>query len=97
MTQALSPQQVAAELSIALSTARKWMLRMPGVFKVGRLPRISRLDFERWIQHRKDEQTWKREDAAKAAGGGPRAAAGRDSWSRPVFPRTNRKKVTPSK
>jgi hypothetical protein len=61
VTQALSPKQVAAELSIPVSTARQHMLTMPGVFRVGRAVRIGRLDFERWIQRRKDDAAWARD------------------------------------
>jgi hypothetical protein len=59
MTQALTPKDVAAELAIPVSTARQTMLEMPGVFRVGRHLRISRLDFERWIARRKDEQAYR--------------------------------------
>jgi hypothetical protein len=78
MTQALAPAQVAAELSIPLRTARTWIARMPGAFRVGRQLRIARLDFERWIQHRKDEMTWAREGAGSSE----------RSWTRPIVPRT---------
>jgi hypothetical protein len=60
MTHTLTPEMVAAELSIPLRTARKWIHSMPGVFRVGKLLRIGRLDFERWITRQKDAKSWER-------------------------------------
>lgn len=75
MTPALTPEVVAAELTIPLSTAREWMLRMRGVFRVGKHLRIDRLDFERWRQARKDAECERETWGSSIPGGGPICSA----------------------
>ena len=58
MTQTLTPEMVAKELSIPLRTARKWIHAMPGAFRIGKLLRIGRLDFERFIAAQKTAKSW---------------------------------------
>ena len=86
MTTALSPRTVAAELEIPVSTARRFMLDMPGVFRVGRHLRIGRLDFERWITRRREAWASISATASTTAGSKTPAAVGSPRHSIPKTP-----------